>query len=269
MSSATPLVANTIDEVITHLETIIAESAQAGDRIGFFASLYHKVTVNVRDGVNSGQFNDNSRLAELDVLFANRFLYALYEWRKGNPVTQSWQVAFEAARSRSKLVLQHLLLGINAHINLDLGIAVVETANGSDLNALRADYLSINAILSSLSYSVINKLNIVSPFLSLLGFSGTKSNSMLVQFSIGNARDGSWGFAEDLSSKHEAERAAFIAGRDVEIADLARAIITHKGFMRFGLWLIHLFEWKNVRQIISVLHEYQKPYKSEIAAIKK
>ena len=43
------------------------------------------------------------------------------------PTSASWRVAFDAATKSKYLVLQQLLVGMNAHINLDLGIAAAET----------------------------------------------------------------------------------------------------------------------------------------------
>jgi len=37
--------------------------------------------------------------------------------------------------------MQNLLLGMNAHINLDLGIAAVQTCGGADLIMLKDDFL--------------------------------------------------------------------------------------------------------------------------------
>ncbi|HTI94128.1 MAG TPA: DUF5995 family protein, partial [Puia sp.] len=66
--------ATTIDEVLSQLSGIIAESRQAGDRCGFFAALYYKVTAKVKEGIEKGQFEDGARMEKLDVLFANRYL---------------------------------------------------------------------------------------------------------------------------------------------------------------------------------------------------
>jgi len=43
--------ATTIDEVLSELEVIIADSTEKGDRAGYFASLYHKVTSKVKEGI--------------------------------------------------------------------------------------------------------------------------------------------------------------------------------------------------------------------------
>src|SRR6202008_4811607 len=99
-----------------------------GDRAGYFAALYYKVTSRVRDGIHNGEFEDGARMEKLDVLFASRYLDAYTKWRNGQQPSLSWQTAFESTKRSSVLVLQHLLLGMNAHINLDLGIAAAEVA---------------------------------------------------------------------------------------------------------------------------------------------
>ena len=262
--TTTPALPTTIEGVLTQLEAIITNTEKNDDRLGYFAALYYKVTYKVKEDIDNNLFHNGARLAELDVVFANRYLYAYYEWKKdaNSPlVSESWRIAFKSASNSSYLVLQQLLLGMNAHINYDLGIAVVElAAKGNNIDDLRVDYNSINNVLASLTYGVINKLNIVSPFLSLLGFTGTSSNSMLVQFSLTTARDGAWLFALDLLRlvNDTPKYNALMASRDKEISDLGGLLIKSKGFLKFGIWVIHIFEWKNVKNIINVLHTHKK-----------
>jgi len=94
--------------------------------------------------------------------------------------------------------------------------------------------------------------------LSLLGLHATDETSVLVQFSIGNARDGAWCFAEELSEKNDADALACIAERDKTVAQLAADLVNVKGFLRFTRWVIHVFEWGNPSRIIKALHEYRK-----------
>ncbi len=249
--------ASTIDDVLAQLQNIIAESIKTNDRAGYFAALYYKVTSSVNDGIAQGRFENGPRMEQFDVLFASRYLDAINAWKKKQPLTASWQVAFEAAKNSSYLVLQHLLLGMNAHINLDLGIAAVEISGGQ-LDSIRNDFDSINTIISSLTYQVLNDIDRVSPLLSLLGLHADNQTSILMQFSIDNARDGAWCFAEELATKQGAGYDACIAQRDQTIKKLAGGLIQTKGFMRFTIWLIHLFEWKTPSRIIKILHEAVK-----------
>jgi len=247
----------TINDILAQLEIIIADSVRTESRMGYFAALYYKVTAGVKDGITKGQFENGPRMAQFDVVFAKRYLDALNAWKNNEPLSASWRAAFEAVNSRSLLVLQHLLLGINAHINLDLGIAAVAVSGGR-LDTVQKDFVAINTIISSLTYQVLNDIDRVSPLLSLLGLHADNQTSILIQFSIDNARDGAWCFAEELVTKQGAAYEACIAQRDQTIKKLAADLAHPKGIMRFTIWLIHLFEWKNVAKVIKVLHEVVK-----------
>jgi hypothetical protein len=250
--------AQTIDDIIASLEQTIAECISSGSRLGYFAALYLKVTKSVKAGIAAGQFEDGPRMEKLDVVFASRYLAAYGQWKSKQQPTASWVVAFEAAERGGLLVLQQLLLGMNAHINLDLGIAAVEVAGQQPLTVLKQDFDAINTIISALTYQVLSEIGQVSPLLSLLGLHASNSNSALIQFSIDNARDGAWCFAEDLSQKQGDTYHAFISQRDITIKKLGDALIRTTGFMRLTVWVIHVFEQKNARSVIKVLNDYQK-----------
>lgn len=261
--------ASTIDEVLSQLQEIINEGEKTGDRTGYFAALYFKVTAAVKAGILAGQFENGQRMERLDVLFANRYLAAREQWIKGQPLSGCWAVAFRATKGRSYLFLQHLLLGMNAHINLDLGIASVECVGGSAgtlpvgaeaMAGIQTDFNSINAIIGSLTYEVTNDINRVSPLMSLLGLHANNTESLLVQFSITNARDGAWCFAEELGKKTGSDFTSCIAGRDRDITQLAQALIVSKGLIGLTLWIIHLFEWKNPTRIIKALYGSKKTF---------
>src|SRR5690606_39254404 len=157
-------------------------------------------------------------------LFANRYLHAWDDWTHGQTPSGSWAVAFEATKRSGVLLLQHLLLGINARINLDLGVAAVETAGTNDLNSLQKDLNSINNILAALTYEVVGNINRVSPLMSLLRFQATNYNAILIQFTMSNARDGAWCFDEDLKKKTGNEYAACVSQRDKTIMQLAEGL---------------------------------------------
>ena len=247
----------TIDDVLTLLDGIITESIKNNNRAGYFAALYYKVTASVKKGIAKGQFENGTRMEQFDVIFASRYLDAYNAWKNKKPLTTSWQVAFDACENSSYLVLQHLLLGMNAHINLDLGIAAV-AVSGGQMDAVQSDFDSINTIISALTYQVLNDLDRVSPLLSLLGLHASDQTSILIQFSIDNARDGAWCFAEELVKKKGADYNTCIAQRDETIRKLAQGLIKTNGFMRLTIWLIHLFEWKKSGKIITLLHQSGK-----------
>ena len=117
---------NTIDEVIEALNNIITQSEENNDTAGYFAALYRKVTIRVKLGIAHNEFEDGPRMEKLDILFASRYIDAYWAWKQHQPLSACWKKAFDLTNGYWPIVLQHLLMGMNAHINLDLGVAAAE-----------------------------------------------------------------------------------------------------------------------------------------------
>ncbi|MBE7178813.1 MAG: hypothetical protein INR69_20600, partial [Mucilaginibacter polytrichastri] len=216
--------ARTIDEVIIRLEAIITESIRKNSCGGYFAVLYHRVTSRVKEGIGKKEFEDGPRMEKLDVIFANRYLEAWHCYQSGNRCSGCWKTAFDSAIGTDRIIMQHLLLGINAHINLDLGIAAAETMHGFPVDGIRKDFDAINAVLASLVDEVQTKMTKASPLLFLLNLHKASWDEMLVQFSINTARQGAWDFAVELSGKKDAPYQDCVSLRDGIIARLASGI---------------------------------------------
>ena len=158
----------TIDEVLTELDQIILRARNERDRLGFFATLYRNVTIKVKEGIAAGLFEDGPRMEKLDVTFANRYLAALGSFRRGEPLSKCWLTSFQIAATWPPIILQHLLTGMNAHVNFDLGIAAQAVAPGSQLASLENDFNQINNILGSMIIKVRSDIEEVSPWIKLL-----------------------------------------------------------------------------------------------------
>ncbi|SHN43353.1 hypothetical protein SAMN05216311_115222 [Chitinophaga sp. CF418] len=102
------MAADTINEVIQQPEEIINSVIDTGNRIGYFAALYHKVTVRVKEGILNNEFENGSCMEKPDVVFAKRYLEAVTQYKHERP-SGSWLTAFEGTKKVSVLVLQHLL----------------------------------------------------------------------------------------------------------------------------------------------------------------
>ena len=238
----TPKSIKTIDEVISALDQIVAESEQNNDTAGYFAALYRKVTIKVKEGIASGYFDDGPRMEQLDVVFALRYLDAYAATRRNEPVTESWQKTFDLSDNYWPIVLQHLLMGMNAHINLDLGIAAVEASDGKNLADLENDFNRINEILSSLVHEVQGDLSAVWPALKfILKWTG-KVDDYLVDFSMKLARDGAWKFTNQLAAVPDSDKDLAIALRDQKVAAKTDVILKPGLIAKLVLRLIRITE---------------------------
>jgi hypothetical protein len=250
-----PTTFTSIDAVISRLEAII-ELCKANDNpLGYFPALYHNVTVKVKEGIAAGFFEDGTRMEQLDIVFAQRYLDAYDAYQIESAITHSWGKAFILQTDYWPIVLQHLLMGINAHINLDLGIAAAEISRGGNIHDLKGDFDKINQILSGLVHSVQNNLSVIWHPLKMILRRTRKVDDLIVDFSMSVARDGAWKFATHLSSLPPADWPAQITARDQRVADKSHLILPTGRLLRLGFQLVRLGERGSVAKKIETLQK--------------
>jgi hypothetical protein len=252
--------ATSIDEVITRLDSIIAQAIVERDRLGFFAVLYRTVTNAVKHGIAAGRFEDAPRMERLDVVFANRYLAAFDTHRTGGTPAHAWRVAFAQGTSRRAVIMQHLLLGMNAHINLDLAIAASEVCPGATIAGLERDFNEINNVLASLEADVEREVCALSPWIDRLDHIDPAAGRVIANFSIDRARACSWEAAQRLAALSGVERAAAIDELDAEAALLGHLIARPVGVVvNVNLILVRLRETWDARRVIAVLSGRMNP----------
>ncbi len=100
---------------------------QQEDQRSSFLRCYALMTGNTLQAIDLGQFHDPPWVARLLHLFADYYFLALDAYQRGDERTPKvWRLAFDVAVQRQTQVLQDLLLGINAHINYDLVLTLVD-----------------------------------------------------------------------------------------------------------------------------------------------
>ncbi|TCD12166.1 hypothetical protein EZ449_03895 [Pedobacter frigidisoli] len=246
--------AKTITEVISRLDEIINFCIAKKSRLGYFACLYRKMTVAVQKGINDGLFADGARMEKLDVIFANRYIDAYYCQSQRTPTTSSWKAAFDAV-AIPYTVIQHLLLGMNAHINLDLGVAAAETSRGIDIQLMKKDFDLINDIIGSLINIVQKDLEEICFPMKMLQYVDNKSKESVINFSITAARNTAWVNAVGLSTVLPNMYNPYIKTLDAKIAVVARNIINPNFSQGLILRTVRTFEPKDVGQVIKFLKD--------------
>lgn len=244
----------TINDVVAALGTIVQQSYDNASRLGYFAALYRRVTCAVRDGISSGSFQNGPLMEQLDVVFASRYLDALASFQAGGVASRSWMVAFQGCDDANLLILQQLLSGMNAHINLDLGVAAAQVSPGEQLPQLKPDFDEINAVLASLVGTVASEIAAVSPLIGDLEKIGLRSETSLVNFDMTAARDAAWFTAERLASDPSFLHDATIDGLDLAVSIQGRAIL-YPPVGGEGLKPIQQAETKDVRLVIETLSQ--------------
>ena len=247
------MAAQTIDQVLQALDGIIGQSWQARSRIGYFAALYRSVTQAVKDGIAQGRFQNGPLMETLDVVFASRYLDAVNQFQTGGQATASWQVAFKAASDIAPLVLQQLLAGINAHINLDLGIASAEVAPGAQIQTLQTDFFQINQVLAEQVSAVEQEMAAISPMIHLLEEIDLRTETQIINFNIDVARDLAWAFAQRMAATPSVLWPVSIAAKDAETALFGHTLVHPGPAIDLLLAPIRLPESDDIRRNIEVL----------------
>lgn len=246
----------TIDEILAETDQIIHRARDERDRLGFFATLYRNVTLKVKEAITAGLFEDGPRMEKLDVTFANRYLAALGSFQRGEPLSKCWLASFQIAANWSPIILQHLLTGMNAHINFDLGIAAQAVAPGPQLASLKNDFNKINEILGGMIVKVRSDVEEVSPWIKLLDRYASQSEDRLINFSLGKARESAWLVANMINSTPPDRLARELSILDEGVAKLGSLIGSPKEWLiSLGLHVIRVRESNDVPHVIDVLSQ--------------
>lgn len=246
--------AATIGEVVDRLDEIVAAARRAESPLGYFPALYRQVTVRVRQGIERGEFEDAERMERLDVIFANRYLQAYDGFHHGAAITGAWAFTFSAGGQWWPIVLQHLLLGINAHINLDLAIATAEVAgSAAALPGMRGDFDRINGILAGLVGEVKEDLARIWTTLRVFSRALGGVEDAIINFSLEKARCASWASAETLAALAPSDWPEAIARCDRRVVEIGR-LVRHPGLVAATVnGLVRLGEIGGVARKIDIL----------------
>jgi len=241
--------ADTIDKVVATMEQIIDWSIAHQDRRGYFIALYYNMTLAIRKAILDGEFADAERMEALAVHFFARYFNAFEQYNAGELPSRVWLHAFESTQLDEYVILQHMASGVNAHINLDLGVATARTAPADALSDLLGDYFKIDEIIGS-SYLLIDaRLDTISPVYRRLTDAASGLAFWLVNFSVQTAREAAWRLAENLAYLEPTDQLSVMARRDRRTTQLGKLIL-QRGRLVDAIWQT---ESKDVAKNVAVL----------------
>jgi hypothetical protein len=208
----------------------IAGLLPAADGLACFNRMYLLVTETVRQRVADGFFADPDFMGRMDVEFVNRYLAAIDAYRTLPPsAPRSWTVLFAERSNAGIAPLQFALAGMNAHINFDLAVALVETCKAlrtePGAGTHHADFEKVNGILAGLEEGV--RLSFEDGLLLELDRRFGNLDDVAANFSIAAARETAWINAQVLWRIRE-ERAlydTYLGGLDRSVAFAGRTLL--------------------------------------------
>lgn len=192
----------TVEQVIQRMREIDG-SLDGRDGVRSFNHMYLRVTELVAQHIQQGTFQDPEFLERMDVLFAGLYFKAVDAGASGGDVPTPWKPLFDARENRTIWPIQFALAGMNAHINHDLPVAVVETCKergttpGTD--PVHADYLRVNDLLAKVESEV--RAEFETKLIHLATEDAEALKHAVSAFTIARGRDAAWGTARTLWSQ--------------------------------------------------------------------
>jgi hypothetical protein len=198
----------TIDDVLERMAAIEG-ALPPTDGVAYFNRMYRKVTEEVHTAVLGRRFEADPFLERLDVVFANLYFSAVGQWVRGEEVARAWKPLFEQRTRADRYPIQFALAGMNAHINHDLPVAVVQTCTEMSLLPEDAsppyhDFDATNDILESVEGNI--KAWFEGGLMATADVAMGKIDDALETFSISTARRIAWENAQLLWSLRDHPR---------------------------------------------------------------
>jgi Family of unknown function (DUF5995) len=219
----------TVDDVIrglTHLEQVFRDIS---DRRGIFVTAYILITEEIQRRIQRRQFENPEWVGRYAVSFANLYRIALIGYETGPPVdiSKAWRVSFQTSAQGTGLVIEDLILGINAHINHDLPIALNEVSISEEREQKHRDHSAINDALKFAIAPVRSRIEMLyAPGLSLFDEILDPLEVEITSFSFEKARENAWIQGVGLANaRNEQEQKYGLAAIDERAGVLASLII--------------------------------------------
>jgi hypothetical protein len=186
-----------IDEAVARMQAI-AVALPPADGLACFNRMYLDVTQQVQARVTQGYFSDAAFLGHLDVVFANMYFAAVNAVVE-QPVNlpAAWEPLLAGRGQAGIYPIQFALAGMNAHINHDLPIAVVQTCadlgTAPDQGSHHDDYQKVDGLLDAADQSV--RQSFESSVVLATDQRAQAVLNLVGNWSINSARDVAWGTA--------------------------------------------------------------------------
>lgn len=218
----------TITDVLAQLQALDSLLA-VNDGLKWFNRLYLMVTGQVHLNPPGGSWQNPAWLEHLDVVFAGFYFEAIRCFLAGEPLPSAWNAVFEARFDSGIDRVQFAVGGMNAHINRDLALALLQA--DADLKLIppqngpeHQDYQAVNVLLRSIMPSALAML--AGDTLGMAAEESGQVGRLLAFWDICQARDLAWNFANHLRDLNETAYAVALASQDGLTGALGRAILT-------------------------------------------
>jgi hypothetical protein len=223
-----------VRDVVTVMQSLDALLSD-DDGLKWFNLLYLKVTEDVFNNPLAISWERPGWLERLDVVFARLYFSTIANWiTNRSQVARSWTALLESRNQQGIMRVQFALAGMNAHINHDLPIALVETGQEQRVAPRRRtpeyrDYQRVNAILDAVQEKV--KHHLTTGIVGALDRDLGRVDDMIANWNIRKARETAWSNADILwrFTRAPALRIEFLTSLDRLVSLGSRGLLVPVG----------------------------------------
>ena len=220
---------DTIDGVLDRMGRI-DQALPDHDGLKWFNRLYRMVTEEVDLHPPNGGWKDTAWLYRLDVVFAGYYFRAIAASLDGShDAPDAWKALMEARFHSEIDRIQFAVAGMNAHINHDLALALIDTNRQSgiwptDISPQYTDFQAVNDLLATVMPRALDVL--ATGILGQIAQDTGKAGRLLAFWNICKARDLAWIYAGQLRNLDGLQLELARAAQDQITGALGRAILT-------------------------------------------
>ena len=176
-----------------------------------------------------GGWEDPLWLTRLDVVFAQLYFNAIADWLQHSAsVPDSWKALFESRFTDGIDRIQFALAGMNAHINHDLALALLQIDTEMNLSPLKDspehdDFENVNGLLEAVLPQALRYL--ATGIFGEAAQDTGKIGRFLAIWNVRAARDLAWDVSDSLRPLSGIARDAALAAQDQLTGVLGRSLL--------------------------------------------
>ena len=184
------------------MEAIAAPLAPE-DGVACFNDLYLAVTRAVAREADEDSYEDPAFISRLDVVFADLYFAAIDDAAADREIPKAWAPLFEKRGTKGIAPLQFAIAGMNAHINHDLAVSLVDVmaevgVGFDDDTPQHRDYLIVNKTLERVEGEI--KARYTTGIIGDLDKAMGPLDDVLANWSVARARDNAWMTAQTIQA---------------------------------------------------------------------
>lgn len=205
---------NTKQSLVKKMEEVASRWENQQDPRAIFLRCYSMMSANMLQALAHNRFQNKEWVTQLLQRFADYYFDALACFDCGEAVPAVWQHVHQLSTRKKLHVLQHLLLGVNAHINYDLVLTLHDMLENEwdDLSPKEResrymDHLMVNTIIAETIDAVQDEVvEQYSPYMDFIDrIMGRLDEKLLVRL-IARWRESVWDNAVNMLNSQEADQ---------------------------------------------------------------